>query len=235
MKYENKIYAIKELFETPFEIKKRELMLYRTLTGYNLAEEVAATNPKLVLDLGCGANSFKSLIPNVVGTDVSAVGNVDVVTDIRSLTDIFSPSCADWIFCFGPLNFGEEDWIDEICSVFKYLLHPKGTIVAAAKKGKFSIWSEKNAIRPYNLFGAKNISWSNEFINSLALKHGFVPTEHKQGYTDNLDVSSMTDEHLQLFKTLMKERGKTEIEIEDLILNKQFFEQDRAIWRWKHK
>ena len=47
MKYENKIYAIKELFETPFEIKKRELMLYRTLTGYNLAEEVAATNPNI--------------------------------------------------------------------------------------------------------------------------------------------------------------------------------------------
>ena len=226
--------TIKDLFETPSEIKKRELALYRTLTGYNLAKEVSATKPNLVLDLGCGANSFKSIIPNLIGIDVADVGDVDIVTDIKSLPDIFAPNCADWIFCFGPLNFGDEDWIDEICSVFKYLLRPEGIIVSAIKQEHSNApLLGKAMVKLRDKVSPDRISWSNEYINILGFKHGFASTEYNVGH---IDISSMTDDHLQLFKTLMEEDGKNKKQtIEILTLREKHLEHSRYIWRWKHK
>ena len=61
MKYDEKIQSLKEIFESPGEVLKRELALYRTHSGKELADEIAATNPSLVLDLGCGSNIFKKL------------------------------------------------------------------------------------------------------------------------------------------------------------------------------
>ena len=47
---------IKERFEHETERSIRQnLPLYRSLTGLGLAQEIAATNPELVIDLGCGA------------------------------------------------------------------------------------------------------------------------------------------------------------------------------------
>jgi hypothetical protein len=38
-------------------------------TGWKLAEEISAQNPKNVLDVGCGYHPFKGRIPNLVGID----------------------------------------------------------------------------------------------------------------------------------------------------------------------
>ena len=58
---------LKERFEQQHEVRKRSLALHRTLSGRKLAEEIAESNPTLVLDLGCGSNEFKKIVPNVIG------------------------------------------------------------------------------------------------------------------------------------------------------------------------
>ena len=68
---------LKERFEQQHEVRKRSLALHRTLSGRKLAEEIAESNPTLVLDLGCGSNEFKKIVPNVIGVDVAELPEVD--------------------------------------------------------------------------------------------------------------------------------------------------------------
>ena len=63
------------------ELEKRNLALYRQLSGLNLAKEIANTKPELVVDLGCGGNVFKEHVPNLIGIDLVSHPNVMVVSE----------------------------------------------------------------------------------------------------------------------------------------------------------
>ena len=89
---------IKERFEHETERSIRQnLPLYRSLTGLGLAQEIAATNPELVIDLGCGANPFKGIIPNLVGMDLVKFPTSDLVMPIQNAHNIFQGAIADWV------------------------------------------------------------------------------------------------------------------------------------------
>jgi len=214
MKYDEKIQSLKEIFESPGEVLKRELALYRTHSGKELAEEITAVNPSLVLDLGCGSNIFKKLIPNLIGIDIADVGDVDIIGDINSLPTMFQGQCADWILCFGPLNYGEDDWVNSICSVMKYLLKPKGTIVCHTSSLEFRL-------RPFS-----KIDWTDETINRFGMIHNFKSTQQVTGYTDTF---FMTDEHLKL----QKQQSHRPVVKEGLESGDRMI-VPLHVWRWKN-
>jgi SAM-dependent methyltransferase len=118
---------VKSRFNTPEEFEKRNLALYRQLSGYDLALEVAATKPTLVIDIGCGGNVFKEYIAAVSGIDIVPHPNVDVVDDIHNAGQYYEPESADWIFNFGPLQYTDPNRQVEMMA---NLLKPGGTIVA---------------------------------------------------------------------------------------------------------
>jgi len=207
MKYDEKIQTLKEIFESPAEVSKRDLILHRTHSGKKLADEIAATNPSLVLDLGCGSNVFKKLIPNLIGIDIADVGDVDIIGDINSLPTMFQGQCADWILCFGPLNYGEDDWVNSICSVMKYLLKPKGTIVCHTSPLEFNT-------RPFS-----KIDWTDETINRFGMIHNFKSTQQVTGYSD---ISLQNDQELKI----QNEFHPEEIENGNRMI------APRHVWRW---
>ena len=207
MKYDEKIQALKESFESPAEVSRRDLILHRTHSGKELADEIADTNPSLVLDLGCGTNVFKKIIPNLIGIDIADVGDVDIIGDINSLPTMFQGQCADWILCFGPLNYGDDDWVNSICSVMKYLLKPKGTIVChtAPIESRVRRFSE--------------IDWTDETINRFGMIHNFKSTQQVTGYSD---ISLQNDQELKI----QNEFHPEEIENGNRMI------APRHVWRW---
>lgn len=78
----------------------------RQITSYeNIAKKIKPN--EWVLDVGCGHNPFKELLPNVVGID-PAFDNADYKCTIEE----FQPQrLFDVALCLGSINFGTEDII----------------------------------------------------------------------------------------------------------------------------
>jgi len=67
-------------------------------------------NPSLVLDLGCGNNRYKNHIKNLIGIDLVDKG-ADIVGDISYLN--FPNESVDACLCYGSINFGDENLINQ--------------------------------------------------------------------------------------------------------------------------
>ena len=169
--YQDKIELIRDHYETDYEIFRREFPLYRTKSGLALANEIKETNPQLVIDLGCGANKFKSIIPNLIGVDVARLPEVDIISDIRELPTLFNKGCADWLLNFGPLNYFDEEWVNEICEVMRYLIKPNGIIVSHAN------------LKTANHTIPRSVQWTDEKIVSIGERFGFKSSTPEWGYT----------------------------------------------------
>jgi hypothetical protein len=73
-----------------------------------------------LLDVGCGANPFKTLLPNVVGVD-PAFGQADFHVTIE---DFYATKLFDVATCLGSLNFGDDAVIGR--QIAKMVSHLKG-------------------------------------------------------------------------------------------------------------
>lgn len=130
------------------ELEKRNLALYRQLSGLNLAKEIANTKPELVVDLGCGGNVFKEHVPNLIGIDLVSHPNVDIVDDLHNAEFLLRRK-ADWILNFGPLQYTDPQ---PQVAMMSRMLNDHGTIVAHADPKKISfdeVWTlgERNGLR----------------------------------------------------------------------------------------
>jgi SAM-dependent methyltransferase len=114
-------------YNTNDEFEKRNLAIYRQLSGAILAKEIAKTNPSLVIDLGCGGNVFKKYIPNLMGIDITPHPNVDIIDDLHNTLNHFKEGSVDWILNFGPLQYVNPK---PMVNMMYKLLKPGGTIVA---------------------------------------------------------------------------------------------------------
>lgn len=185
------------------EFRKRELALYRQKSGLDLALEVQASKPDLVIDFGCGGNLFKDYIDNLIGIDITPHPKVDIVDDIHNALNYFKPKSADWIFNFGVYQFQSNDG-EKQTEIMSELIKDNGTIVAHC-----------NRIAP----GTLSIHDSEEYIKLLGAQYGLKTTEIDWSYTD---TTKMTPEHLKIQKEVAK---WSEFEMKDLI-------SPRLTWRW---
>ena len=208
--YSTRCNQLRERFEQPHEVRKRNLALHRTLSGRALAEEINASNPKLVLDLGCGSNEFKRVCPNVIGVDLAGLPEVDLNYDIITLQKkrVFKRETADWILCFGPLNYGGTVWIQKIGNAIRYLLKPTGTCVIH--------------VHPEN----SEVEWTDDVINYWGKRFGFKPTKMEIGHTD---TSTMTEEELEIQHEVAQRSPDIALELSQ----GKTLVRPMIVWRWQ--
>jgi len=74
-------------------------------SGFSICDKILPN--ETVLDVGCGANHFKSRLPDVIGID-PANNKADVITTIE---DYVTSKRFDVALCLGSINFGDHDFV----------------------------------------------------------------------------------------------------------------------------
>jgi len=141
-------------------------------TGWELAEEIAAQNPKAVLDVGCGYHPFKGRIPNLVGID--PYNNcADYEVDILEYKVKHKH---DHILALGSINFNSQDEIEQRFSHCVDLLETGGKFYLRANPGI------PHKTGPYvDIF-----PWSFEVVNEFADKYNLKLETFKRDANDRL-------------------------------------------------
>lgn len=85
-----------------------------------------------VIDIGCGTNPFKGLIPNLVGVD-PAFDQADYKV---TLEDFETTETFDVAFCLGSINFGSKDNIEKQIAKVISLLKPNARIYWRCNPGQ---------------------------------------------------------------------------------------------------
>jgi hypothetical protein len=128
-------------------------------TGLSLANKINYTDR--VLDVGCGRNLFKGLIPNLVGID-PAFDEADVKCTIEEFD---AHELFDVAFCLGIINFGGAEQIEQQIAKIVKLLKPSARIYWRCNPGQqdhnneeckainFYPWSIEEHIRLADMFG----------------------------------------------------------------------------------
>lgn len=141
-------------------------------TGWELAEEIAAQNPKNVLDVGCGYHPFKGRIPNLVGID--PYNNcADYEVDILEYKVKHKH---DHILALGSINFNSRDEIEQRFSHCVDLLETGGKFYLRANPGI------AHKTGPYvDIF-----PWSFEVVNEFADLYNLKLETFKRDANDRL-------------------------------------------------
>lgn len=101
-------------------------------TGWELAEEINKSNPRSVLDVGCGYHPFKGKIQNIVGIDPH---NSAADYEVDILEYRVRPGSHDVIIALGSINFNSQDEIEERFAHCVDLLAPGGRFYLRANPG----------------------------------------------------------------------------------------------------
>ena len=101
-------------------------------SGWQLAEEINAQNPKNVLDVGCGFHPFKGRICNLIGIDPYN-HNADYMVDILEYQ--VRPATHDHIIALGSINFNSFDDIEKRFAHCVELLAPGGRMYFRVNPG----------------------------------------------------------------------------------------------------
>lgn len=134
-----------------------------TKSGMQLINKI--NSGETVIDVGCGTNPFKGLIPNLVGLDPAFEQ-----ADIRSTIDNYiTDTKYDVAFCLGSINFGDADDIENQIAKIVSLLNPGGRIYWRCNPGRkdhnnveceqieFYPWSLNEHVRLAEMFNFKVI------------------------------------------------------------------------------
>jgi len=101
-------------------------------TGWNLAEEITKSDPKSVLDVGCGYHPFKGRIPNLIGIDPF---NDCADYEVDILEYKVPPGTHDHILALGSINFNSREDIEQRFAHCVDLLMPGGRFYLRANPG----------------------------------------------------------------------------------------------------
>jgi len=89
------------------------------------------SSPNLVIDVGCGHNQYKGVIPNLVGFDpVEYNSNIDQICTLEDAK--FDTESADIIMALGSINYGSFDYILSQYQKLDTWLKPGGYVVCRA-------------------------------------------------------------------------------------------------------
>lgn len=94
------------------------------LTGYALAEKVL--EGERVIDVGCGTNPFRGMIPNLVGID-PAFPEADVQLSLEDYVKQGILQRFNVAFCLGSINFGTQEDIEHQISLLTRVLKTRNT------------------------------------------------------------------------------------------------------------
>jgi hypothetical protein len=115
-----------------------------------------------VLDVGCGANPFKQLLPFVTGID-PAFDQADVKCTIEQFE---TDQLFDVATCLGSINFGSEPTIRLQVAKVVSLLRPRARIYWRLNPGRKDHADPSCESIPF-------FPWTLEFLNKLATEYGF--------------------------------------------------------------
>jgi hypothetical protein len=154
------------------EIWKPNTEVYQ-YSGWKIVEEINKSNPKAVLDFGCGYNGFKGRINNLIGID--PYNNcADFMVDILDFK--VEPESFDHIIAFGSLNFNSKADIDIRFNRLNELLMPGGTMYFRVNPG--ISWTSA----PYvDIF-----PWTFEIAYEFAKQYNLKLESFKQDNNDRL-------------------------------------------------
>lgn len=99
-------------------------------TGLELLNKIKMDES--VIDVGCGTNPFKGLIPNLVGVD-PAFDQADVKSTIE---DFETDNRFDVALCLGSINFGDASVIERQIEKIVSLLNPNSRIYWRCNPGQ---------------------------------------------------------------------------------------------------
>ena len=120
---------------------------------------------ELVLDVGCGTNPFKGIIPNLTGIDPA----FDQADYKISIDDFETNEKYDVALCLGSINFGDSSDIERQIAKVILLLKPNGRIYWRCNPGRqdhpsdecknipFYAWSIQEHVRLTAIFKAQLI------------------------------------------------------------------------------
>ena len=142
-------------------------------SGLSLAKKIKPE--EWVLDVGCGINSFKPLIDNLIGID-PAFGQADYQTTIE---DFHTDKLFDVAFCLGSINFGTEETIKKQIQAVANLLKSTSRIYWRVNPGlkdhgnkecyeiDFFPWNKKLLKEFAQEFGFNAIDIKNDLNNRI--------------------------------------------------------------------
>jgi SAM-dependent methyltransferase len=142
-------------------------------TGWQLADEINALNPRSVLDVGCGYHPFKGRINNLVGID--PYNNcADYMVDILDYA-----GSHDVVIALGSINFNSRDEIEARFAKCVDVLDQGGRFILRANPGI------THKTGPYvDIF-----PWSFEIVKEFADKYNLKLLEFKKDGNQRLYFS----------------------------------------------
>jgi hypothetical protein len=108
-------------FRNVWAKRDRSLDQYN-FTGYSLVEKIRPG--ERVIDVGCGMNPFKGLIPNLVGVD-PAFDQADYKLTLEEYATAHPAQKFNVAFCLGSVNFGTQGEIEHQIDLVTKLLHKR--------------------------------------------------------------------------------------------------------------
>lgn len=133
-------------------------------SGFELIHKILPN--ETVLDVGCGNNPFKGLIPNLLGID-PANEAADLVVSIE---DFKTPHLFDVAFCLGSINFGDINDITKGINKVISCLHDDARIYWRCNPGRHDHKSQEFTEIPV-------YPWSFDDHEVLSHKFGFSVKE----------------------------------------------------------
>tara|TARA_B100002019_G_scaffold62561_1_gene53609 strand:+ start:3939 stop:4679 length:741 start_codon:yes stop_codon:yes gene_type:complete len=149
---------------------KTEIYQY---SGWALVDTINNTDPKAVLDFGCGYHPFKNRIKNLIGIDPYN-NSADYMVDILEFA--VEPESYDHIIVFGSLNFGDRGDINTRFAKLVEILMPGGRMYFRANPGH--LWPKGPFV---DIF-----PWSFEVAYELAKEHNLELEKFKKDNGDRL-------------------------------------------------
>jgi hypothetical protein len=142
-------------------------------SGSSLAKKIKPH--EWVLDVGCGINSFKPLIANLVGID-PAFGQADYQTTIE---DFQTDQRFDVALCLGSINFGNENTILNQIKCVVNLLKPTARIYWRVNPGLQDHGNKE-------CYAIEFFPWSPGLLTDFAREFGFEVAELKNDLNNRL-------------------------------------------------
>lgn len=146
-----------------------------TYSAYSTLAKKVLPN-EWVLDVGCGGNPFKQLLPNVVGID-PARNEADYKVAIE---DFETDQRFDVAMCLGSINFGDNSDISIAINRVVSLLKPKSRIFWRLNPGRKD-HSSKDCEQ------IKFFPWTHSILKQFALEHGYTQS-NEQSETNGIVV-----------------------------------------------
>lgn len=142
-------------------------------SGLSLTKKIK--KDEWVLDVGCGVNAFKPLLPNLVGID-PAFDQADIKTTIEEFK---TDRLFDVAFCLGSINFGDKETIRQQINCVVRCLKPYARIY----------WRCNPGLRDHGNKECLDIvffPWSPKLLEEFANEFGFQINEMKQDYNNRI-------------------------------------------------